>query len=135
MLYITRKMHFSASHRLHSNKLDDEDNQKTYGFCNNPSGHGHNYELEVTIRGEPDPITGMVIDLKKLKDIIQSEIITKVDHKHLNEDVDFLRQVVPTAENICVAFWKLLKDKIPNGELYEIKLSETSNNYAYYRGE
>ena len=94
MLYITRKMHFSASHRLHSNKLDDEENLKTYGFCNNPSGHGHNYELEVTVRGEPDPITGMVIDLKRLKDIIQKEIITHVDHKHLNDDVDFsCRQV------------------------------------------
>ena len=135
MIYVTRKMYFSASHRLHSNKLDDEENQRTYGICNNPGGHGHNYIVEVTVRGEPNPSTGMVIDLKELKDIIQKEIIINVDHKHLSFDVDFLRDIIPTAENICIAFWNILKDKIPNGELYEIKLFETENNYVTYRGE
>jgi len=135
MIYITRKMHFSASHRLHSDRLSEEENKKTYGICDNPRGHGHNYVVEVTVRGVPDPVTGMVIDLKELKNIIQKEVIIKVDHKHLNHDVEFFRDVVPTSENICIAFWNILKDKIPNGELYEIKLLETENNCVYYRGE
>jgi len=135
MIYITRRMHFCASHRLHTDQLSDEDNIKTYGICNNPRGHGHNYTVEVTVRGEPNPITGMVIDLKELKEIIQKEIIVKVDHKHLNDDVEFFKNIVPTAENICIAFWKILIDKIPYGELYEIKVYETENNFAFYRGE
>lgn len=135
MLYVTRKMYFSASHRLHSDQLSDKENIKAFGICNNPSGHGHNYEVHVTVRGEPDPITGMVIDLMKLKEIIQKELIIKVDHKHLNHDVEFFRNVVPTAENMCIAFWNILKDKLPRGELHEIKVFETENNYAYYRGE
>jgi len=135
MIYITRKMHFSASHRLHTDQLSDAENIKIYGICNNPRGHGHNYQVEVTVRGEPDPITGMVIDLKELKEIIQQEIIIKVDHKHLNDDVEFFKNIVPTAENICIAFWKILADKIPYGELCEIKVYETENNFAYYRGE
>jgi len=135
IVYITRRVHFSASHRLHSDVLDEQENQKTYGICNNPLGHGHNYELEITVRGEPDPITGMILDLKELKHIVERELISKVDHKHLNHDVDFLQGVVPTAENLVIAFWNILKDKLPNGELYELKLFETPRNVAIYRGE
>ena len=135
MVYIIRKMHFSASHRLHCKALSDEENLKVYGICNNPHGHGHNYEIEVTICGEPDSITGMIIDLKELKDIVQKEIISKVDHKYLNDDVTFFQDIVPTAENICIIFWNILKDKIPYGELFEVKVYETPNNFAYYRGE
>lgn len=134
-VYLTRRMFFSAAHRLHSEALSEEENKNVYGICNNPMGHGHNYELEITVRGEPNPMTGMVIDLKALKDIVQKEIIDLVDHKHLNHDVDFLRGVVPTAENIVIAFWQQLRGKIPNGQLYELKLYETPRNIASYKGE
>ena len=135
LVYLTRRMHFSASHRLHSDVLSDQENEKVYGLCNNPLGHGHNYELEITVKGEPDPVTGMVIDLKNLKDIVQREIIDKVDHKHLNFDVDFMQGIVPTAENIIIAFWQQLKDKLPNGELHELTLYETPRNIVSYKGE
>jgi len=134
-VYVTRHLHFSAAHRLHTDTLSDVENVTLYGQCNNPLGHGHNYELEVTIKGEPDPVTGMVIDLKDLRDIVQKYIIEKVDHKHLNFDVDFMRGIVPTAENIVVAFWRQLVDKFPSGELYELKLYETPRNMASFRGE
>jgi 6-pyruvoyltetrahydropterin/6-carboxytetrahydropterin synthase len=134
-VYLTRRMHFNAAHRLHSEELNADENRTVYGPCNNPMGHGHNYELDITVKGEPDPITGMVIDLKTLKDIVQKEIIDKVDHKHLNFDVDFMKDVIPTAENIVIAFWNILKPKIPNGELFELVLYETPRNYIVYRGE
>ena len=134
LVYLTRRMHFSASHRLHSDQLSDAENKKVYGLCNNPLGHGHNYELEVTVKGEADAATGMVIDLKDLKMIVQNEIINKVDHKHLNHDVDFMQGIVPTAENIVIAFWRQLQDKLPNGELHELKLYETPRNIASYKG-
>ena len=134
-VYVTRRMHFNAAHRLHSELLGKDENRQTYGPCNNPMGHGHNYELEITVRGEPDPVTGMVIDLKELKHVVQREIIDKVDHKHLNYDVDFMNGIVPTAENIVIAFWRQLKEKIPAGELDELKLYETPRNIASYRGE
>jgi len=135
LVYLTRRMHFSASHRLHSDKLTDEENENVFGLCNNPLGHGHNYELEITIKGEPDATTGMVIDLKELKSIVQKEIINKVDHKHLNFDVDFMQGMVPTVENIVVAFWQQLEGKLPNGELHELVLYETPRNLASYKGE
>ena len=135
MVYVTRRMHFNAAHRLHSDALTEDENAQTYGACNNPMGHGHNYELEITVKGTPDPVTGMVIDLKDLKDLVQHVIIDKIDHKHLNYDVDFMRGIVPTAENIVVALWQQLRDKIPAGELYELKLFETPRNIASYRGE
>ena len=134
-VYVTRRMHFSAAHRLYSSALTEEENDKIYGMCNNPMGHGHNYELEITVKGTAHPVTGMVFDLKELKDIVQRVIIDRVDHKHLNFDVDFMRDIVPTAENIVVAFWEQLKNKIPAGELYELKLYETPRNIASYRGE
>ena len=135
LVYLTRRMHFSASHRLHSDKLTDEENENVFGLCNNPLGHGHNYELEITIKGEPDATTGMVIDLKELKSIVQKVIINKVDHKHLNFDVDFMQGMVPTVENIVVAFWQQLEGKLPNGELHELVLYETPRNLASYKGE
>ncbi len=135
LVYVTRHLHFNAAHRLHSALLSAEENADTYGACNNPLGHGHNYELEVTVAGEPDPVTGMVIDLKILKEIVEREVIDKVDHKHLNFDVDFMQGIVPTAENIVIAFWALLTDKLPGCRLYELKLYETPRNMAAYRGE
>lgn len=134
-VYVTRRLHFSASHRLHSDKLSEMENEEIYGLCNNPLGHGHNYEIEVTVAGEPDPKTGMVIDLKDLKDIVNRHVVDRVDHKHLNHDVDFLRGVIPTAENLAVAFWQVLHDKFENCRLTEIKLYETPRNIAIYKGE
>ena len=98
-------------------------------------GHGHNYDLEVTVAGEPDPITGMVIDLKTLKEVIQREILDQVDHKNLNQEVPFLAGVVPTAENIAVAIWRALEKKIPSAKLVRVKLFETERNIVEYCGE
>lgn len=134
MIFITRKLEFCASHRLYNPKFSDEDNQAIFGLCNNPNGHGHNYVLEVTVKGEVDPETGMVLDLKTLKKLIHSEIIEKVDHKNLNVDVDFLKSVIPTAENIAIKFWEKLESKIKNGRLHELKLYESERNYVVYRG-
>ncbi len=137
MLYITRKVTFSAAHRLHNLKLSDKENKNIFGECNNPNGHGHNYVLEVTVRGNVPDKTGMVIDLKDLKKIITENIIEKVDHKYLNKDVDFMSDIIPTAENLVIQFWKILKKALleNNTELYELKLYETENNIVVYRGE
>jgi 6-pyruvoyltetrahydropterin/6-carboxytetrahydropterin synthase len=135
MVYVTRKAQFSASHRLFNPSWSDERNEEVFGKCNNPNGHGHNYEIEVTVGGIPPSDTGMVIDLKKLADIIEEEIIERVDHKHINKDVDFMDGVIPTAENMAIAFWKILSPKIREGSLASIKLYESANNYVEYRGE
>jgi 6-pyruvoyltetrahydropterin/6-carboxytetrahydropterin synthase len=134
-VFISRKEEFSASHRLYSDELPENDNLKIYGKCANKAGHGHNYTLIVTLRGQPDPVTGMVFNLTELKKIIMEEIINKVDHKNLNTDVDFLRGVVPTAENLAIEFHRVLKGKLRRNLLYEVKLIETSKNWAVYRGE
>lgn len=135
MVYITRKEHFSASHRLFNEQWSDAKNYEVFGKCANPNGHGHNYEIEVTVAGVPPKETGMVMDLKRLSDIINEEIIERVDHKHLNVDVEFLRGIIPTAENIAIEFWKILSKKITEGKLYSIKLYESDNNFVEYRGE
>ena len=135
MIYVTRREVFSSSHRLFNPKLNDEKNDLIFGKCNNLNGHGHNYVLEVVVAGDINPITGYVIDLKMLKTIIIDNVIKKVDHKNLNMDVDFLSGIIPTAENIAVGIWNQLKDKIPAGKLYSVKLYETENNYVEYKGE
>jgi len=135
MLYVTRRETFSSAHRLYNPNLSDEENDRLFGKCNNPNGHGHNYVLEVVVAGKPDQQTGYVIDLKKLKTIIRENVISKIDHKHLNHDVDFMKGVIPTAENIAVKIWEQLVDKIPSGKLYSVKIYETENNYAEYKGE
>jgi 6-pyruvoyltetrahydropterin/6-carboxytetrahydropterin synthase len=135
MLYITRREVFSSAHRLHNTNLSDEENKNLFGKCNNPNGHGHNYTLEVMVAGNINPKTGYVVDLKQLKDIIIENVISKVDHKHLNHDVDFLEGINPTTENFAVKIWDQLVDKIPAGQLYSIKLYETENNYIEYKGE
>jgi 6-pyruvoyltetrahydropterin/6-carboxytetrahydropterin synthase len=135
MVYVTRRATFSASHRLYNPNLSEEKNFEVFGKCANPNGHGHNYVLEVTVGGEPNSETGYVIDLSKLKLIIKQEILDKVDHKHLNHDVEFLRGVIPTAENIVKAFWAILAPRIPEGKLVSLRLHETENNIVEYRGE
>ncbi|QPJ65488.1 MAG: 6-carboxytetrahydropterin synthase [Candidatus Nitrohelix vancouverensis] len=134
MIYITRKLEFCASHRLYNPTFSDEKNAAVFGLCNNPNGHGHNYTLEVTICGEVDPKTGMVLDLKELKRIINQEIVDKVDHRNLNVDVDFLQGVIPTAENLAIHFWNILEDKISNGKLHQLKLFESDRNFVVYKG-
>lgn len=135
MVYVTRREVFSAAHRLFNPELSSEENDAIFDKCNNINGHGHNYILEVVVAGEINPKTGYVIDLKKLKKIIRENVLVKVDHKHLNFDTDFLKNVIPTAENIAVGIWNELKDKIDEGKLFSVKVYETENNYAEYRGE
>ena len=134
-MIVTARLTFSAAHRLHNPNRDAAWNRETYDKCDNPAGHGHHYALEVSVRGPIDSETGMVIDLKKLKDIMRERVIDRVDHTNLNADVDFLRDVIPTAENLARAFWQQLAPAIPNGELYEITLQETERNSVRYRGE
>ena len=128
MIYITRRETFAAAHRLFKPELSDEENLKIFGKCSNPNWHGHNYTLEVVVAGEVDPDTGFVLDLKELKKIIHQHVIDKVDHKNLNLDTEFMKGIIPTSENICIAIWNQLKDKIPAGKLYSVKLFETENN-------
>ena len=135
MIYITRKLEFCASHRLFNPSYSDEKNAAVFGLCNNPNGHGHNYVLEVTVRGEVHPETGMVLDLKSLKKLAIDEIIHKVDHKNLNVDVPFLEGVIPTAENLAICFWEVLESKLQEGELHELKLYESPRNFVIYRGK
>lgn len=135
MVFVTRREVFSASHRLYNPNLSEEENNSLFGKCSNINGHGHNYVLEVTICGEVDQKTGYLIDLKLLKQIIIDNVINKVDHKNLNLDVAFLIGKIPTAENIAVAFWDELENKIPNGRLYSVKLRETENNFIEYKGK
>lgn len=135
MIYITKKLDFSAAHRVYNPNFTDEENANYFGRCNNPNGHGHNYELEVTIKGEVNPETGYLMDLKELKSIINREIIDKVDHKFLNYDVDFLQGIIPSSENLCIAFWNILKKAITQAELHEIKLYESKTSSVTYRGE
>lgn len=134
-MIVTARLTFSAAHRLHNPNRDAQWNRAMYDKCDNPKGHGHNYALEVSVKGRIDPETGMVIDLKRLKDIMRERVVDRVDHTNLNEDVDFLRDVIPTAENLARCFWQQLAPAIPNGELYEVMLQETERNSVRYRGE
>ena len=127
-------MRFSASHRIYNPNLSDDENTKLFKQCANQNGHGHNYILEVCVSGKPNPLTGYVIDLKDLKNIIQNEIIDLVDHKNLNVDVKELKNIIPTSENLVMLFWKLLENKIPNTKLHKIKLSENENSSVEYFG-
>ena len=135
IVYITRRETFAAAHRLFKPELSDEENLKLFGKCSNPNWHGHNYTLEVIVAGKVDADTGFVMDLKDLKEIVRKNIITKVDHKNLNLDTDFMKSKIPTSENIVVAIWNELEDKITNGKLFSVKLYETENNYFEYKGE
>ncbi|GBD06432.1 6-carboxy-5,6,7,8-tetrahydropterin synthase [bacterium HR21] len=135
MVYVTRRVSFSAAHRLYNPQWSEERNQAVFDKCANPHGHGHNYVVEVTVAGIPDPETGYVVDLKLLARVLEEEILSKVDHKHLNYDVDFLRGVNPTVENLAIAFWQILEGKLPAGKLYAVRVYESENNYAEYRGE
>lgn len=134
MVYLTRRTTFSAAHRLWSPALTEAENFAIYDKCANPNGHGHNYVLEVTVRGTPDPRTGMVLNLTELKAAINEYVIDEVDHKYLNYDVPWLEGNIPTTEVLVIKFWERLAKVLPAGLLYEVKLYETENNLASYRG-
>lgn len=131
---VCRIAHFNAAHRLHNPALSDHENSTLFGKCNNPSYHGHNYKLEVWVTGEIDPKTGYVIDLKILKDHIEQEIENRFDHKNLNLDTEEFKSLNPTAENICVVCWKLLRAKLDKGLKLKIRLYETERNIVEFEG-
>jgi 6-pyruvoyltetrahydropterin/6-carboxytetrahydropterin synthase len=135
MVYIKRRETFAAAHRLFNPKFSDAENEKIFGKCSNPNWHGHNYVLEVVVAGKPNPETGFVLNITELKEIIKQHVLSKVDHKNLNIETDFMKGIIPSTENISMAIWKVLVDKIPSGKLYAVKLSETENNFFEYRGE
>jgi 6-pyruvoyltetrahydropterin/6-carboxytetrahydropterin synthase len=130
MVYLTRKIEFSASHLYHNPAFSAEENRRVFGKCNNPHGHGHNYVLEVTVAGEPDPATGMVLDLKELKEILQREVVERMDHRHLNIEVPELNGLIPTCENVALVIWKLLEPRITTGKLDRVRLYESSDIFA-----
>lgn len=129
-----RRYKFSASHRLHSERLSEEENRRVYGKCNNPHGHGHNYVVEVRVSGHVDPATGMIANLADLDGFVEREVIEPFDHKLLNEEVAAFRESVPTTENLCKEIYKRLK-KFPKAKLERVRVEETSNNAFEYAGE
>jgi 6-pyruvoyltetrahydropterin/6-carboxytetrahydropterin synthase len=130
MVHITRKIEFSASHLYNNPNFSAEENRRIFGKCSNPHGHGHNYTLEVTVAGEPDPVTGMVLDLKELKDILEREVMQRMDHRHLNYEVPELAGQIPTTENIARVIWQLLDPKITQGKLHRVRLYESPDLFA-----
>ncbi len=134
---LTRRAEFSASHVCCQLSLTAEQNRALYGAAANPNGHGHNYVLEVTLEGEPDPITGMIFDLKKLKDILQQSVIEPMDHRFLNHEVPPFDKIVPTAENVAVEIWDRLQPQLNGGpaRLQNVRLYETEDLYVDYGGE
>jgi 6-pyruvoyltetrahydropterin/6-carboxytetrahydropterin synthase len=131
---VTRRLRFNAAHRVHNPALSDEENAAIFGKCNNPNWHGHNYILDVSVEGDIDERTGYVLDLSALKQLVEREIVDKVDHRNFNLDVEFMRGVIPTSENIIIAFWRLLVDRVKPARLTRLVLWETENNYVEYTG-
>ena len=129
---VTRRVHFNAAHRLHNPGRSDEWNQATFGLCNNPSYHGHNYELDVTVAGEIDPDSGYVMDLGRLNDLVEQRLLQKLDHRNLNVDVPWFRELIPTAENIAMVCWRELAPALPPGLSLNLRLWETPRNYVDY---
>ena len=133
---VTRRVHFSAAHRLGRSDWDDERNLRTFGECARTNWHGHNYELDVTVEGAVDPDLGFVMDLKRLKDLAETHIASELDHRNLNVDVPWLSGLNPTTENLVVAMWKRLTPVLPEGvTLVRLVLWETPRNYVEYTGE
>ncbi|MFN8356398.1 MAG: 6-carboxytetrahydropterin synthase [Spirosomataceae bacterium] len=139
MVYVSRKEHFNAAHRLYNPTWTEEKNKEVFGPCANANWHGHNFELTVTVKGTPDPETGFIIDLKKLGEIIKQEIVERVDHKNLNLDVDFMQGKMASCEIFVMEIWKILAPKIqeasPRATLYRLHLVETPKNFVEYYGE
>ena len=135
MILLTRKAEFSSAHFYWNDPLSPEENQRIFGKCANRNGHGHNYTLEVTVAGEIDPVTGFVVDLKQLKDILEREVVSVYDHRHLNLEVPDFRTTIPTTENIAVAIWRRLVGKIPNARLHRVRIFESPDLFADFYGQ
>lgn len=139
MVYVSRKEHFNAAHKLSNPAWTKEKNQEVFGPCANENWHGHNFDLIVTVKGDPDPDTGFVIDLKKLSTLIRADVIEKVDHKNLNLDVDFMQGKMASTENLAIEMWRILAPAIqriaPKAKLHSVRLFETPRNYVEYFGE
>jgi 6-pyruvoyltetrahydropterin/6-carboxytetrahydropterin synthase len=137
-MIISKKIEFSASHVCRSAQLSDAENERVYGAAANPLGHGHNYVVEVAVEGRPDPVTGMILDLKRLKDILEEKVLSVYDHRHLNREVEPFGRIVPTVENIAVDIWNRIGSSIDaagRARLYSVRVHETSELCAEYRGE
>jgi len=132
---ITRRIRFSSAHRVHNPELSDAENRRLYGKCNNPNYHGHNYTLEVSVVGPIDARTGYVMDLSVIEAITEEFVVSHLDHHNLNLDVDFLRGINPTTENIVVACWQVLAPRLAPARLARLRLWETENNYVEYQGD
>jgi 6-pyruvoyltetrahydropterin/6-carboxytetrahydropterin synthase len=135
MIYLTRKCEFSASHFYHNPKWSERENVRVFGKCANLNGHGHNYTLEVTVKGEIDPVTGFVVDLKELKDILNREVVDAMDHRHLNKEVPEFASKIPTSENIAIAIWQRLEAKLKVAKLHRVRLYELPDLFVDYYGE
>lgn len=134
-VYLTRVVEFCAAHKLHREDWDDEKNWKVFGKCANPNYHGHNFTLEVTVVGEPDPATGFVINFTELKEILKKYVEDPIDHKNLNLDVPFMKGIIPTMENLLIQLWKELEPRIPApAKLYRLRIFETQRNIIEYYG-
>jgi 6-pyruvoyltetrahydropterin/6-carboxytetrahydropterin synthase len=131
---VTRRVHFNAAHRLFNPRFSEEWNRTTFGECNNPNFHGHNYELELTVEGEIDPETGYVMDLNKLKELAQERLLRHLDHKNLNLDVPWFKALIPTSENIALVCWRELRSVVPPQLTLRLRLWETPRNYVDYEG-
>ena len=138
MVYVSRREHFNAAHKLYNSSWTVERNAEVFGACANENWHGHNFELTVTVAGNPNPETGFVVDLKRLGELIKKEIVDRVDHKNINLDVDFMKDKMPTIEILIIEFWKILEPKIDtitqDGKLHKLLLTETNKQYAEYFG-
>jgi 6-pyruvoyltetrahydropterin/6-carboxytetrahydropterin synthase len=135
MVLLTRKAEFSAAHYYWNDAWSQQENERVFGKCANRNGHGHNYTLEVTVAGEIDPVSGFVVDLKALKEVMEREVVQIYDHRHLNLEVPEFRSVIPTTENLAVAIWKRLEGKIVGARLQSVRVYETPDLFADYRGE
>lgn len=135
MVYLTRKAEFSASHYYHNPAFSPEENQRIFGKCNNPNGHGHNYTLEVTVKGSVDRRSGFVVDLKELKDIMNREVVEVLDHRFLNKEIAEFRDAIPTTENLAINIWNRLAPKLKAAELHRIRVYETPDLFVDYYGE
>lgn len=131
---VTKRVLFNAAHRVHNPSLSEEENRRLFGKCNNPNWHGHNYMLDVSVTGPIDPLTGYVLDLGELKRIVEREVVDRADHRNFNLDVDFMRGIIPTAENIVVACWRVLEPHVAPARLTRLVLWETPHNYVEYTG-
>ena len=135
MLYLTRKAEFAASHYYHNPKLTPEENRLVFGKSNNPNGHGHNYTLEVTVKGEVDPRSGFVVDLRQLKDVMSREVLEAMDHRFLNKEVPEFAVQIPTTENIAIAIWQRLANKLVRAQLHRVRVYETPDLFVDFYGE